>query len=215
MMRILPVIYICMAMLASACSSRQAVLSEGDLLFSVTGSDAFERAIQQVTSEGLPSGFTHVGIVVSTDGPDPVVMEAVFEGVRVTSLSEFLSRASLGGGRPLVAVGRLRAPYRHTIPDALRRIEGYAGRPYDFAFAPGDDALYCSELVYRSFLDERGRPIFTARPMTFRETADGETSPLWRDYFLQLGSPPPEGAAGTNPQDMSRDTVLEIIYRYY
>ena len=72
------------------------------------------------------------------------------------------------------------------------------------------EAVYCSELVHASFLQDDGTPIFSAKPMTFKDP-EGETDPYWTEYYARLGVPIPEGEPGTNPNDLSRDPVLQEI----
>lgn len=89
------------------------------------------------------------------------------------------------------------------------------GRPYDYAFQPHDDAIYCSELVYESYLDTCGRCVFKARPMNFRAPGESQPSAFWQEYYARLGKPVPQGVAGTHPADLAHDTILELVYSYY
>lgn len=87
------------------------------------------------------SPYTHVGLV-ERRGDAWWVLEAV-QPVRRTPLAAWVARGA--GGRVTVM--------RHPDLDddaraaALTAARGFLGRPYDLAFAPGDAALYCSELV--------------------------------------------------------------------
>ena len=74
--------------------------------------------------------------------------------------------------------------------------------------------MYCSELVWESYHRPDGRPIFPARPMNFR-AADGSMPVFWSELFERLGEPIPEGLPGTNPADMSRDSALTEIRRWF
>lgn len=112
-------------------------LQTGDILLQ-TSRSAQGQAIALATG----SAYTHVGLV-ERSGDTLTVIEAV-QPVRRTPLAEFLARGA--GGRATAL--------RHPAPGPARRSElalaaaRYIGRPYDLAFAPGDDALYCSELVH-------------------------------------------------------------------
>ena len=75
--------------------------------------------------------------------------------------------------------------------------------------------MYCSELVWECYLTgSKIEHLFTARPMNFR-TADGRLPQFWIDHFAAMDQPIPEGVPGTNPQDMSREKFLKIVYRYW
>lgn len=75
--------------------------------------------------------------------------------------------------------------------------------------------MYCSELVWECYLTgPKSEHLFTARPMNFR-TADGRLPQFWIDHFAAMDEPIPEGVPGTNPQDMSREKFLKIVYRYW
>jgi hypothetical protein len=47
--------------------------------------------------------------------------------------------------------------------------------------------------------------------MSFSDST-GNISPLWISYFSKMGIPVPEGVAGTNPNDMSREGVLKRLW---
>ncbi len=84
---------------------------------------------------------------------------------------------------------------------AVGRACVFIGEGYDWCFMPDNGAHYCSELVYDSFLDRRGRHIFSSKPMNFLSD-DGTLPKFWEDLFSGLGMPVPQGVQGTNPQDM-------------
>lgn len=93
----------------------------------------------------IPDGGEHM----------PRVEEAVSAGVIYSSMERFASADSLSALRPrLSKVEKARA---------ILRAFGYAGRPYDFNFDfQSDDALVCSELVFKSYEPAKG-----FRGMTF------------------------------------------------
>ena len=74
--------------------------------------------------------------------------------------------------------------------------------------------MYCSELIYESFLRRDGSHLFTAIPMSFRDK-DGNMPSFWVELFKGLGMDVPEGEPGTNPNDMSKDPVLRLVHRYF
>lgn len=189
--------------LLSACGE-DAVLRSGDLIFQANEDGGFVDAIEHVT-DGV---WSHVGIIqVRTDGV--YVLEASpGQGVVRTPLEDFLeASAHDADGRAVVKVCRIRDLSSEEAAAAVGRAENWLGRPYDEAFAPGTEALYCSELVHASFLRADGTPVFHARPMTFKGP-DGETDPYWVRYYDRLDRDIPEGVPGTNPNDLSREDIL-------
>lgn len=189
--------------LLSACGE-DAVLRSGDLIFQANEDSGFVDAIEHVT-DGV---WSHVGIIqVRTDGV--YVLEASpGQGVVRTPLEDFLeASAHNADGRAVVKVCRIRDLSSEEAAAAVGRAENWLGRPYDEAFAPGTEALYCSELVHASFLRADGTPVFHARPMTFKGP-DGETDPYWVRYYDRLDRDIPEGVPGTNPNDLSREDIL-------
>ena len=175
-------------------------LQPGDLLFQV-GEGGMPMAIESATG-GV---FSHVGILGESLKD---VWEAVpEEGVRNVPLQQFLEEASLDAvGKPYVRVYRAPCDWE----DVLARLKALKGRPYDKAFLPGDDALYCSELVYECYRDSTGKPLFSTIPMTFKGE-DGVMVPYWVSHYAELGVAIPEGEPGTNPNDLSRSPLLTPV----
>lgn len=169
-----------------------AMLRSGDLLF-VSDQGGMGRAVSQSTGS-----YTHVAMV-ERDGDSLYIIDAT---------------PRLGvARRPLRDLGRFDA-YRLDVPfdtaAVLARAHVLLGRTYDNAFLPGNDAYYCSELVYECYLDSAGRHLFEAKPMNWRD-AKGRLPRYWRKHFKRLGMSVPEGVDGTNPTDMSRSPLLRSM----
>ena len=170
-------------------------------------------AITDATGNGAEIKFSHVAMIECC-GDEQFVVEATSNGgVRRITLDEFLQDSGHDtNGNPQVAVYRLRDnSLGHA---AVQRAKTYLGLPYDYAFLPNNDAMYCSELVYESYLDDKGEHLFSARPMTFKG-ADGQYDDFWIELFESLDMEIPEGVPGTNPQDMSKESIVEEVYRFF
>lgn len=171
-------------------------LHDGDLLFVVNGGG---NAITDVTHgvEGYP--VDHVAIF-HWIGTEPVVIQAVpGHGVEMVSID---SLCSLMAGR-VCAAG---FDARESIVQAQRHI----GKPYDNYFDASDQAMYCSELVQKSFVTRRGKRVFKTIPMEFRD-ASGAIPQFWVDHYRQAGRQVPEGKPGTNPGALSRSPQVVIL----
>lgn len=219
-MRVL--LYIGILLGAVACGHPNNLLQSGDLLFmcgensemtgaitAATGSDGRKNAAKNGDG-GLD--FAHVGIAVCANEADSVLEATTEGGVRMTALAEYLDRAARIDNRPAVIAKRLRDTTG--VAAAIARARTHIGLPYDYAFGPGADAFYCSELVQACYLRADGSPVFATQPMNFR-AADGTMPQFWVALFAGLGKPIPQGVSGTNPNDMAREAALAEVYRYF
>ena len=198
-------LYIGVASGLLACTGPQEPLRTGDLLFQVGRESAMSGAIQAATGKEGGLKFTHVGIAVVGDRADSVLEATSEGGVRMTAMSDFLKKSAAAKGRPLVVAKRLKDT--SGVAASVRRARTFVGQPYDYSFRPGNGRMYCSELVWESYLRPDGSRIFAARPMNFR-AADGSMPAFWTELFEKLGEAIPEGLPGTNPDDLARDAQL-------
>ncbi len=195
--------------------NRNFALQPGDLLFQDSDLGPLCDAIEKVTTGFQGANFSHVGIVAKDDSGNLVVIEAVSKGVVVTPLRTFFGRSFDARHQPKVVVGRLKMPYRHLIPSALKEGLALKGKPYGKVFAIDNEAYYCSELIYEIFLRANAnKPVFKLQPMTYKDPDTGEMLTAWEDYFSKLGVSIPEGKPGINPGGISCSRLLTIIYAY-
>ena len=150
----------------SACARSGQPLRTGDLLFQAGRESAMGGAIKAATGNDCELQFTHVGIAVIGDRADSVLEATSDGGVRMTALQEFLNKSARPDGRPLVVAKRLKDTAG--VAAAIARARTFLGQHYDYSFQPDNGKLYCSELVWESYLAPDGSRIFPARPMNFR-----------------------------------------------
>ncbi len=210
-------------LLSAACTCRPTGpdLQTGDLLFQC-GTGAMTEAITDATGRSERLNFTHVGIVLHTptNGTHPrpdcatdSVLEATTEGgVRIVSLEKFLARSARINDRPAVAAMRMHDTTG--VAASVERARKVLGASYDYSFRPDNGRYYCSELVYETYLRPDGTHCFTAHPMNFR-APDGTMPRYWQELFDRLSEPIPEGAPGTNPNDLSQEESLYEIHRWF
>ncbi|MDO5664144.1 MAG: YiiX/YebB-like N1pC/P60 family cysteine hydrolase [Bacteroidia bacterium] len=209
---------LCVFAILQACNTNQSYnkLQDGDLLFIVGKSKSEQNdAIKKSTSKKDEIPFSHVGIVKFVEKDVYVIEATTSDGIIQTLLYEFMQKAEKQKGKPLVAVGRVKPEFQYIVSLAVEKAEEQLGRPYDYAYEEGNDAYYCTELVRFTYLDSLRNPIFPALAMTFKNKETGETEAYWEKHFAGLQLEIPEGKPGTNPVDMSKSSIIDIVYKYY
>ncbi len=199
-----------LASLISSCSGDTAYIPrDGDLLFVVDTSSDFSKAITDATAWNDSLKYSHVAIVAVEDDK-PYVLEASSEhGVARTEWDDFMGTSAASEDKPKVVIMRLTVDF--PIEQTIERAKSHQGKPYDWSFLPDNGKFYCSELVYDCYRHADGTPLFTAKPMNFRD-ADGNMPAYWLELFGRLGEPVPEGVLGTNPNDLAKETILTVVY---
>lgn len=232
-MNILKALVVPLLVVVLGCSDERVSVSDlrgGDLLFVVNGQG---NNITDVTDGVDGLGIDH--IAVFSDGN---VVEAIPEyGVVENPLDSFLVRLS---DRESVLVGRIEGV---DVEESVANARKFLGRPYDDIFMPSDSAIYCSELVQKSFvfkdrLKERDHNVKgmavvrdDVKDMNPKVTGSGDkhfvfgTIPMsfhdstgnvtefWAKFYSARGLAVPEGEPGTNPGQLSRDPNVKILGR--
>lgn len=211
-MRRLCLILFITVMLVPVCAQVKYIPHEGDLLFQAAGTSSFSGAIADATAWSDSIKFVHVAIVAVESGKPYIIEATAADGVVITPWDDFLRSSPLVDGCPGVVVMRVNKDF--PVADAVNRARSHLGESYDWSYRPANGKMYCSELVYDSYLNYDGTPLFTARPMNFRD-ADGNMPAFWTELFSRLNEPVPEGVPGTNPNDMSKEPVLVEVHRYF
>ena len=182
-------------------SEQCTLLHEADLIFVVNDAG---NAITQSTQDTGKWPIDHVAIFHRTAYGKPSVIQAIHQGVCITPLDSLLTDNDVSA----LLIGRVSGVnVKATIKNSL----SFLGKPYDHYFAPSDSAIYCSELVQKSFVDAKGHLIFEPIAMSFHNT-DGKILPYWTEHYRSIGSRVPEGAPGTNPAELSRRPLVTILY---
>ncbi|GET28325.1 YiiX/YebB-like N1pC/P60 family cysteine hydrolase [Prolixibacter sp. SD074] len=112
------------------------------------------------------------------------------------------------GERAEVVAYRLKAPFRKSIPEAMKRAHQLIGQPYNYSYILPDTGYYCSEFVYTVFAPDS---VFKLNPMTFKNPQTGQFDSTWVAHYQKLGIGIPEGKTGCNPNGMAASDKLERL----
>ena len=205
-------IYILMLAAACSCTPHRTAIRTGDLIFQVGENTPMTDAINAATGNEGALNFSHVGILLHHPLADSVLEATTDGGVRIVSIRRFLDRATRAEGQVTAVAMRLRDTTG--VAEAVLRARKFIGQPYDYSFLPGNGKLYCSELVWESYLTHDGQHRFPAQPMNFR-AADGSMPEFWVQLFDKAGEAIPQGVPGTNPNDMAKHPELIEVARFF
>lgn len=191
-------------------------LRTGDLVFVNIPADydldsgSMAGAIGASTSEGRKMMTIHVAILEVKDDSTWIIDATIRHGVDRYPLDTFLTDFTLKDGslpefdikRPDVSALEAEA--------FVENAKKFIGQPYDVHFLPDNGEMYCSELVYNSYIAPDGKHLFSSAPMNFLNE-DGVLPVYWKQLFALLGEDVPQGIEGTNPQKMSAEPVLKNV----
>lgn len=171
----------------------------GDILFQALpkGVDLVE-AIEGVTG----SNYSHCGVVVKDESGNWQVFESI-KLVGSVSLESWMNR---GRGRKFAAY-RFKDENATEIPELLAALPKYALRPYDVRYRMDDDFIYCSELIYKAYLDATGKRLGKLIRL-------GDMN--WRPYIATIrkyeGGPPPLDRKMITPIGLSKAPQLKKVF---
>lgn len=189
----------------TGCTSADNLMS-ADLAFVLSSEGAFDRAISGATASVGTRDYSHVAIVIENDGQYSIIEAIPGGGVAICSLDEFTERNANVDFYRLEGIG--------FNPDTvIERAKSHLGEEYDYTYLPDNKMMYCSELVYESFVSEDGKHIFESKPMNFYNE-DGSLDEFWQNLFGRLEMDVPQNVPGTNPNDMSKDCKLVFIKEF-
>ncbi|MCW1924798.1 YiiX/YebB-like N1pC/P60 family cysteine hydrolase [Luteolibacter arcticus] len=159
MLRLLTVLTLALSSCSSAGKSKKGGAAyqpeEGDILFqslpNPMGMDLVD-AIEGSTH----SPYSHCGMVFQEGGKWKVI-EAIGP-VKITPLESYIER---GRGKKVWAY-RLAEKKRKHVPAALAAMRKDIGKPYDPRYRFDDQAIYCTELIWRGWKAATGEELGTA-----------------------------------------------------
>lgn len=118
----------------------------GDIIFQ-TSKSAQSKVIQKATH----SPYSHMGMIVNRNGQF-WVLEAI-QPVKYTPLQQWVDR---GVNKHYVVKRYQTALTAIQQTKLVKNAEGYLNKPYDIYFVWSDDAIYCSEIVWKAYKNALG-----------------------------------------------------------
>lgn len=128
---------------------------EGDVLFQSLPNPAGMDLVDAIEGS-TASPFSHCGMVFLEEGKW-MVIEAIGP-VKITPLKDYVAR---GRDRQVWAYRFADAHKKH-VPAALAAMKKDLGKPYDPRYRFDDEAIYCSELIWRGWKAATGKELGTA-----------------------------------------------------
>jgi len=168
----------------------------GDIVFQSLPKGDLVNIIEGTTH----SPFSHCGVVIKKN--DKWFVNEAIGIVHSTPLYLWILR---GRGSKL-AVFRVKQQYSKYIPDFIKALNKYQGRPYDINYDMDDNYIYCSELVYKAFKDATGQEMGSLRAL-----GKMNWKPFEKTIMKYEGGKPPLNRLMITPKDLSEANQLELI----
>lgn len=147
----------------------------GDIIFQ-TSKSAQSIVIQKATH----SPYSHMGMIVNKKGK-LWVLEAI-QPVKYTAFDAWVNR---GENRHYV-VKRLNKGLTRQQQNALQiNAEKYLAKPYDIYFEWNDEAIYCSEIVWKAYNDALGIQLAPLQKLKSFDLSDAQVKALMKQRYGQ------------------------------
>lgn len=147
----------------------------GDIIFQ-TSKSAQSKVIQKATH----SPYSHMGMIVNKQG-QPWVLEAI-QPVKYTPFKQWIDR---GVNRAYV-VKRYQTGLTQSQQNKLvKNAEAYLNKPYDIYFEWNDDAIYCSEIVWKAYKDALGIELAPLAQLKSFDLTDPSVKALMKQRYGQ------------------------------
>ncbi|WP_021781434.1 YiiX family permuted papain-like enzyme [Myxococcus hansupus] len=174
----------------------EARLQTGDIVLH-TSRSAQSQPIQQATQSPL----SHVGIVEVTE-QGAWVVEAV-QPVQRIRFSKWKARGVKGAILVLRPQALSEAQRQHAVAAA----KAHLGKPYDWRFEWGDDAMYCSELVRKAYAQGAGVEYGKMERLDSLRVKG-----LEQQLRERYGKRVPSDLELVTPASIATDTRLDVVY---
>lgn len=181
-------------------------LRDGDIIFQ-TSLSSQSAAVQAATQ----SRWSHCGLifnVITLHGKEWFVLEAV-QPVKWTSIADWIKRGEQGK----FEVKRLRDDYKlsDSLQFALRtEAEKHINKNYDVFFEWNNESMYCSELIWKSYLSATGLSIGKLQKLSDFDLSSACVQSLMNERY---GPDIPQNEQVISPKAIYESELLELVIR--
>ncbi len=150
----------------------------------------------------------HVGIVVATDGPEPLIAESTYPLSRIGTWSGFVARSERAGAGHRVAVMRLAGAW--TVDERTRLAQATQrrlGRWYATGFNLDGRRQFCSRFVREVVQEARG--VALGEVQTFAQLLSANPQARQGFWRLWFGGRMPWARRTLTPASLYRDARLQ------
>ncbi len=172
---------------------------EGDIIFQSLPFGALTKVIEGVTS----SPYSHTGLVIRKD--DSWYVREAIGKVKDTHLYLWILR----GRGDNFSVYRLKKEYQKYIEETVAQSTKFLGQPYDFFYELGDERIYCSELIFKSF--KRA----TSQDMGKLVKLESLNWKPHKEFILSIENRIPLDRVMITPKDLSEAKQIRQVFSNY
>jgi len=186
------ILVVCIMLFFISCGHSSYIPQNGDIVLQ----DSFSPSSEAIkTASG--SQFSHCGIIMIENG-EKFVIEA-YGPVGRTQFDEWVKR-----GKNRYTAMRLKNG--DDVSKVISSLKSFIGKPYDPLYEWADDKIYCSELVYKSYLNGLGIELCSLR--TLKEY---DIKPVI-DQVIERYGKVPENQLVIAPEDIFKSKELTIVF---
>ena len=172
---------------------------EGDIIFQSLPLGELTKVIEGATE----SPYSHTGLIVKKNNTW-YVREAILT-VHDTHLYWWILR----GRNNKFSVYRLKKTYQKYTKKFVKNSEVFLKKPYDFFYELSDEAIYCSELIFKAY------KLASGKDMGKLTTLGALNWKPYKEFILSVENKIPLDRVMITPKDLAEAEQLEEIYSNY
>ena len=188
----------------------KSVIKTCDLLFVTIPENSLKEDLSKDISLSIDNEndiCIHVALLKNEINEEIKVIEAETEdGVIYRSLKNFIEMNYKKNPLKKFYIKRIKSTSEEVIIRWINEIEKLIGYK-KHSYLTSKDSLYCCELIYNVYKDNKNQPLFTENPMNFKDK-EGNFLQYWIEFYKKLNKEIPQGKMGITPHQMMQSKIL-------